>query len=344
MNDRHRDDRDRQADVEGYRSKWRRDEERLGYPGSSGAPRYGAYLPTTRTGSAPGYIGDGNYSSGETGSDMSNDYDYEYAGFKGDAGFDEYGGDLYGGGHYGQGPYEQSQQYGGSGFSSGRGPFGSLQRQYENRFVAGGHRGSYGDRGGFQGPPDYSSKQRLNEEREWRADAGTRRWDEGRYYDALSYDDRERRERASYRGFSGALGGGYSPGEFSGAPDWRDAPDIADPSAYRVFRGEGRKRRVHRGPKGYRRADERILEDIYEYLLLAEDIDSSDVAVEVRDGNATLTGTVPERWMKHATEDLVDRIHGVEDIDNRIRVQRPSEESEKNKGSDDPLRYSSAES
>jgi len=35
-----------------------------------------------------------------------------------------------------------------------------------------------------------------------------------------------------------------------------------------------------------------------------------------------LDGTVPERRMKHAIEDLVDACPGVQDIDNRIRVKR----------------------
>jgi hypothetical protein len=87
---------------------------------------------TARVGFGMGYIGDGNYSSGEYGGDAPPDYDYGYAGFKGDAGIDEYGDNQYGGGRYGQGPFEQSQQYGAEGFSSRQGPYGTLQRQFEN--------------------------------------------------------------------------------------------------------------------------------------------------------------------------------------------------------------------
>ena len=51
-------------------------------------------------------------------------------------------------------------------------------------------------------------------------------------------------------------------------------------------------------------------------------IDSSEVTVEVAQGIVSLQGTVPERYMKHAIEDLVDSCLGVKDIDNRVRVQR----------------------
>ncbi len=77
-----------------------------------------------------------------------------------------------------------------------------------------------------------------------------------------------------------------------------------------------------RGPKGYTRSDERIKEDISEHLFRAEHIDSSEVTVEVKDGVVTLSGTVPERWMRHEIEDIADDCMGVRDIENNVRVQR----------------------
>jgi hypothetical protein len=81
-------------------------------------------------------------------------------------------------------------------------------------------------------------------------------------------------------------------------------------------------RRYPPGPKGYQRSDERLREDISERLMEARQIDSSDVTVEVSAAKVVLEGTVPERRMKHAIEDLVDACPGVQDIDNRIRVRR----------------------
>ena len=80
--------------------------------------------------------------------------------------------------------------------------------------------------------------------------------------------------------------------------------------------------RANRGPKGYTRSDERIREDVCEHIMHRHDIDSSEVTVEVQSGAVTLQGTVPERWMKHAIEDLADRCLGVNEVDNRVRVQR----------------------
>jgi osmotically-inducible protein OsmY len=82
--------------------------------------------------------------------------------------------------------------------------------------------------------------------------------------------------------------------------------------------GSGRSAR--RGPKGYKRTDERIRDDIYERLVSAEDIDSSDVSLQVSDGKVTLEGTVSKRRDKHAIEDLVVECFGVQDVENRIRV------------------------
>jgi hypothetical protein len=80
------------------------------------------------------------------------------------------------------------------------------------------------------------------------------------------------------------------------------------------------RRRYPMGPKGYQRSDERLREDISERLMEAYEIDSSEVTVEVLGGKVVLEGTVPDRYMKHAIEDLADAAPGVQDVDNRIRV------------------------
>ncbi|WP_397473668.1 BON domain-containing protein [Pusillimonas sp.] len=74
-------------------------------------------------------------------------------------------------------------------------------------------------------------------------------------------------------------------------------------------------------PKGYKRSDERILEDVCERLSHSG-LDVSDVSVNVEQGTVSLEGSVAGRWMKHAVEDCVDDCLGVEDIENRIRVTR----------------------
>ena len=75
-----------------------------------------------------------------------------------------------------------------------------------------------------------------------------------------------------------------------------------------------------KGPKGYRRSDDRIKEDVCELLKLDAYVDPSDVEVGVKAGEVTLTGTVSDRNQKRAIEDLADSVSGVVDVDNRLRV------------------------
>ena len=75
------------------------------------------------------------------------------------------------------------------------------------------------------------------------------------------------------------------------------------------------------GPKGYQRSDERIREEICDELMQTDHIDSSEVTVQVAGSKVTLDGTVPERWMKHAIEDLAAGCSGVQDVDDRIRIK-----------------------
>ncbi|WP_437952789.1 BON domain-containing protein [Sorangium sp. So ce296] len=80
-----------------------------------------------------------------------------------------------------------------------------------------------------------------------------------------------------------------------------------------------------RGPKGYKRSDARIQEDICEMLSDRGDIDVSDVTVRVENNEVTLEGTVPERHHKRIIEHVAEGVRGVEDVHNRIRVQRAIE-------------------
>jgi hypothetical protein len=81
-------------------------------------------------------------------------------------------------------------------------------------------------------------------------------------------------------------------------------------------------RRFNQGPKGYSRSDERIKEDVSEHLMGEEGIDPSEVTVQVSNGVVVLEGTVPERYMKHVIEDIVDGCMGVKDVQNQLRVSR----------------------
>jgi hypothetical protein len=105
-------------------------------------------------------------------------------------------------------------------------------------------------------------------------------------------------------GPTGASHGGYAGGFGGATMERREGP----------FRG--------RGPKGYRRSDDRIKEDVSERLRDDPDVDASEIEVEVHEGEVTLTGTVASRREKRAAADCAEDVSGVEDVNNRLRIQK----------------------
>jgi osmotically-inducible protein OsmY len=80
-----------------------------------------------------------------------------------------------------------------------------------------------------------------------------------------------------------------------------------------------------RGPKGYQRSDERLREEICDRLTAHPDVDASDVSVEVKNGEVTLEGSVPDRRSKRSAEDCVEEISGVRQVHVRLRVESKSD-------------------
>ena len=77
-----------------------------------------------------------------------------------------------------------------------------------------------------------------------------------------------------------------------------------------------------RGPKGYHRSDDRIREEVSEELYRHPEIDASEIEVQVQNGEVTLTGKVEDRHQKRLAEDLAERISGVTDVHNQLKVDR----------------------
>jgi hypothetical protein len=77
-----------------------------------------------------------------------------------------------------------------------------------------------------------------------------------------------------------------------------------------------------RGPRNYRRSDERIREEVNERLTDDPRVDASDIEVEVRDGEVILRGRVDERRDKRTAEEVVENLPGVKDVRNELRVER----------------------
>jgi hypothetical protein len=83
---------------------------------------------------------------------------------------------------------------------------------------------------------------------------------------------------------------------------------------------------VGRGPKGYRRSDERIKEDVSDRLEQHPQIDASEIEVQVREAVVTLTGSVDDRRIRRMVEDTVEAVPGVKDCVNQLRVQGRQEQ------------------
>ena len=80
---------------------------------------------------------------------------------------------------------------------------------------------------------------------------------------------------------------------------------------------------LHRGkgPRNYRRADNRIQEDINDRLTDDADLDASEIDVAVQNGEVILTGTVDDRQAKRRAEDIAESVSGVTHLENRIKVR-----------------------
>jgi osmotically-inducible protein OsmY len=195
-------------------------------------------------------------------------------------------------------------------FSRGRGPARDPRDEQDERDYYRG--GDYGE-----DEPRYG---RPNDRRHWRGSEyeGARDISErGRERD---YDDDvagrfiDRRHRHGFlRGESHQR---QEPHDWRSG-DWRSGESIGDQERWSgPYSG--------RGPKNYRRSDERILEDVCERLMEHPTIDASDVEVSVNNGDVTLSGTVENRAVKHLTEVMAETVSGVKEVHNQLRIASPS--------------------
>jgi hypothetical protein len=127
-----------------------------------------------------------------------------------------------------------------------------------------------------------------------------------------------------YGGGYGGYGGGYTSGfgaGYTGGYEPRDR-DRYEPGREGSGLWDRVKRGLHtgKGPKGYKRSDDRVREDVCDMLERDPDIDASDIEVVVAAGEVTLDGTVEDRWTKRRVEDVVDSLPGVRDVHNRLKV------------------------
>ena len=67
--------------------------------------------------------------------------------------------------------------------------------------------------------------------------------------------------------------------------------------------------------------DIRIDDGVCEMLRVHSEVDTSNIQIEVRNGEVTLMGSVPEAKMKFIVEDLIHDYPGVRDVWNLLKVK-----------------------
>ena len=218
-------------------------------------------------------------------------------------------------GEYGSG---RDQSRAGQGYrrgqGSGEGEFSRNQRFRsggdQSSFRAGSRSGDYGEYGDLGGGSDTRSGAYRDHDSLRNSGRSTG-----------SYGDEGYRtgESGGWRG-DGGLGRGYRGDH--------ESTQRSQPHRYGSQYGDSGNRGQSfrgRGPKNYTRSDDRIREDLNEQLMDADDVDASDVSIEVKDGVVTLSGNVEQRWIKHRIEDMAGDCSGVKDVRNEIRVQSRSD-------------------
>lgn len=158
-------------------------------------------------------------------------------------------------------------------------------------------------------------------------------------------------EREWGAGYGGGYGRSAGYGERGGRGDWGGQNAGVDPEYGSNYGGYGASSGYYesgaayrepgyatgnytggqfagRGPRNYRRSDERILEDVNDSLTRNAALDATDIEVSVSDGDVTLTGQVADRRAKRLAEDVADSCTGVHDVMNQLRIGRPPERAD----------------
>ena len=173
-----------------------------------------------------------------------------------------------------------------------------------------------------------------------------RGYDEGRRFGSRDADERWAREM--HRTASGGTGGyDYERGYGDGGREEsrrayeeraREAGDFFRRTGQRIsnwfsdvrrdmdYRDDERRYEAYRGarglgPKGYKRSDERISDDVHQRLTDDPWVDASDITVSVASGEVALSGTVDSREAKHRAERIVEDLSGVTHVQNNLRIR-----------------------
>jgi BON domain len=73
-----------------------------------------------------------------------------------------------------------------------------------------------------------------------------------------------------------------------------------------------------RGPRGWRRSDARIRDDVCQWMADDPRLDAREIEVRVEDGDVTLDGRVEHRGARRLAEEIAAAVPGVRDVFNRL--------------------------
>ena len=130
-------------------------------------------------------------------------------------------------------------------------------------------------------------------------------------------------------------GGGGGAHDERGAHHENDMPWHSDPSSsafafgYTTSLGASHpppisqaRGNAGKGPRDYLRADSRIREDVCDRLADDDSVDATEISVDVKSGEVTLSGSVLDRFSKRRAEDIAASVRGVIDVRNSLRVHK----------------------
>lgn len=194
-------------------------------------------------------------------------------------------------------------------------PWGTSEGSVDDELSYGATRPGYGAEGAGrrQGGDAYGWGARPGP---WVGPQSTRPGDRGSWYGSAPGEAgpprSERGGPASGFGGYGEPGGGWRRLTPLPGRSWDRGPGEADLGG----------RFAGRGPKGYQRSRERILDDACQRLADHPEIDASEIEVDVQGDVVVLRGQVHDRGQKRMAEDTVEFVSGVRDVRNELDVEK----------------------
>jgi hypothetical protein len=219
-----------------------------------------------------------------------------------------------------QSHYERGGFFGGGGGGGGE---MSSRRQYERDWSEGGSRAL--------GGPDSSSVRETGagsyRGRDWSESSLGPSMLEGTsgFGPGVGPRGSGQRRFESSRGYYGEYGGyGVAPMDYGPSTGYGYGPArnyIGDQGDARWVSQPRQRSFAGRGPRNYKRSDERIREDVNERLTRHPELDAIDIDVRVSNCQVVLMGVVEDRRAKRLAEDIAEDVWGVDDVRNELKVR-----------------------